>query len=72
MNEVLWRPVRFQQSMKCPHCEETFDIVVTAMMRGNDTTWTADLAAQQIHESDIKVDEELEPLPPPPESSRVF
>jgi len=47
-----WRPVRFQQSMTCPACKEAFDIVVTAMMRGNETTWIADLAAQQLAETD--------------------
>jgi len=29
-------------------------------------------AAQQANESDVEVDEELEPLPSPPESSSVF
>ena len=41
--EATWRPVRFNQSMTCPLCRETFEIVVTANVRG--AAWMDDLSA---------------------------
>ena len=41
--EATWRPVRFSQSMTCPLCHETFEIIVTANVRG--AAWMDDLSA---------------------------